>query len=206
MVLLQRGIGYSALASGAAGLPVTILLLLLSPRMGGLVIRVGARPLLTIGAVGVGAGFLLMLRIKPGATYWFGVFPGMVVFALGLAFVVTPITTTALRDIPMDRNGIASGVNNATARVGSLIAVAVLPLASGIASTSTSDVANLINGVHRALVIAAASCFVAAAVAWFALPRQSAPTEAKTADVMPAPPSMGPAVEPESRQAQARGG
>ncbi len=163
VVVLQEALGYSALASGAAGLPITVALLLLSSRVGGLVDRVGARLLLTAGGVGTAAGLLLLVRVGSGGGYWRDVFPGVTVFALGLSLVVAPVTTTVLADVGVRRQGVASGTNNAVARVAALLAVAILPLTSGI--SAAADAQELLTGFDRAMVSCAALCAAGAMVA-----------------------------------------
>lgn len=165
---LQRGLGYSALEAGAATFPITVILLLLSSRIGALVPRVGAGPLLTLGSLGTAIGLLLLRRVELGTSYVSGVLPGVVAFALGLSLVVAPVTTTVLSDVGEDRQGVASGINNAVARVSGLVAVAVLPLLSGLAGTEASG-AELVPALHRAVVIAAVMCLVATGVALIGL-------------------------------------
>lgn len=117
-IALQRGLGYSALAAGAATVPMTLVLLAFSARVGALLPRTGARPLLTLGALLAGAGLALLAGINPDTSYLTGILPGVLVFAAGLVLIVAPVTTTALTDVPPDRQGVASGTNNAVARVG----------------------------------------------------------------------------------------
>jgi EmrB/QacA subfamily drug resistance transporter len=131
VVQLQTGLGYSALEAGAAMVPLTVALLLFSSRVGALVPRVGARPLLTAGPVIAGAGLVLLALATPGASYVSGVLPGILVFSAGMCLVVAPITSTALGALEPVHAGLASGINNAVARVASLLAVAVLPAIAG---------------------------------------------------------------------------
>ena len=130
-VQLQTGLGYSALEAGAAMVPLTIALLLFSSRVGALVPRLGARPLLTLGPIAAGAGLMLLARATPGASYGTAVLPGILVFSAGMCLVVAPITSTALGALAPVHAGLASGINNAVARVASLLAVAVLPAVAG---------------------------------------------------------------------------
>ena len=95
------------------------------------------------------------------------VFPGIVIFALGLAFVVAPITTTALGDIPVDSSGVGSGVNNALARIAGLVAVAVVPLLAGLSHSSDLTGAAVLPGYQRAVLVCAALCLLGAILAWF---------------------------------------
>lgn len=167
-VALQVGMGYSAIAAGAAGIPVTILLALFSSRVGALLPKVGARPLLTFGPLCMSVGIAWLAVMRPGQSYWLGVFPGFVLFAIGLVFVVAPVTATALADVGPALSGAASGVNNAVARIASLVAIILLPLAGGMASSEatslTSGVAFL-DGYRTAMLVAAATCAIGGVVA-----------------------------------------
>jgi len=166
-VFVQLAMGYSALAAGAAGLPITILLALLSSRVGGLVSRWGPRWFLTLGPVVMALGLVWLSTLAPGATYFGAVLPAMVVFAMGLVLVVAPVTTAALRDIGGSQSGAASGVNNAVARVAGLIAIAVLPAAAGI----TASGAGLEQGFRSSMLMAAALCATGGVIAAFGFGR-----------------------------------
>jgi MFS family permease len=125
-LFLQEAAGYSALEAGLSLLPLTILTFLLSRRFGALADRIGPRPLMGFGPIVAGAGLLLMLRIDTDATYVTQVLPGVLVFGLGLSMTVAPLTATVLAGAPAHHSGIASGVNNAVARVAGLLSVAVV--------------------------------------------------------------------------------
>jgi EmrB/QacA subfamily drug resistance transporter len=146
---LQLALGYSALEAGASLLPVTVLMLFLSPRAGALAQRIGPRIPMTVGPIVVGIGMLMFTRISPGSTYFTSVFPAAVVFGLGLASTVAPLTATVLAAADDSDLGVASGVNNAVARLAGLLAVAVLPAAVGLETTLAPD--PLSNVVHTAL-------------------------------------------------------
>jgi EmrB/QacA subfamily drug resistance transporter len=160
-VYVQLAMGYSALAAGAAGLPITIVLALFSSRVGGLVSTYGPRRFLIAGPVVMAVALAWLSTLAPGSTYLGTVLPAMVVFALGLVLVVAPVTTAALRDIGPAQSGTASGVNNAVARVAGLIAIAVLPAAAGIGISGSG----LQEGYRTALLIAAVLCAVGAVIA-----------------------------------------
>ncbi len=160
-VFVQLAMGYSALAAGAAGLPITILLAVFSSRVGGLVSRWGPRWFLTLGPLVMALGLVWLSTLAPGSTYWGSVLPGMLVFAAGLVLVVAPVTTAALRDVRAAQSGAASGVNNAVARVAGLIAIAVLPAAAGIAASGTG----LEQGFRSSLLMAAGLCAVGGMIA-----------------------------------------
>jgi EmrB/QacA subfamily drug resistance transporter len=152
---LQVSLGYSPTAAGVAGLPITIIMLLLSARSGALAQRIGPRAQLVVGPFVLAAGMLLLLRVGPGASYLGAVLPAVVVFGLGLATVVAPVTATVLAAAPEEHAGVASGVNNAIARSGSLIAIAVLPAVAGLTGESYSDPVALTAGWRVALVVCA---------------------------------------------------
>ena len=126
VVFLQVALGYTPIAAGAASLPVTALMLVLSPRAGALAQRIGPRLPLTLGPILIAVGMLLMRRIDPGDSYLGAVLPAVVVFGLGLSLVVAPVTATVLAAADERHAGVASGVNNAVARTAGLVAVAAL--------------------------------------------------------------------------------
>lgn len=126
VVFLQQVSGYSALAAGMAGVPVTLILFLLSPRTGALANKYGPRLFMGLGPILAGCGFLLMLRLGTHVEYWTQLFPAIIIFGVGLAITVAPLTSAILGDVAPSQAGIASAVNNAVARVAGLIAIAVV--------------------------------------------------------------------------------
>ncbi|MET0728815.1 MAG: MFS transporter [Acidimicrobiales bacterium] len=162
---LQIVLGYSALEAGSAMIPVTLLMLLLSARAGALAQRIGPRLPMTIGPFLVGAGLVLWSGIDEGSSYLSGVLPGAVVFGLGLSLTVAPLTATIMASVDASHLGVASGVNNAVARLAGLLAVAVLPLAVGL-DTATASSSGLDAGADDALLIAAAMAAIGGVVAF----------------------------------------
>jgi EmrB/QacA subfamily drug resistance transporter len=163
---LQISMGYTPIEAGSASLPVTVLMLLGSARAGELAQRIGPRIPLTLGPLIIAAGLLLMLRINPGDSYVSTVLPAVIVFGLGLTLVVAPVTATVLAAIDSSHSGIASGVNNAVARVAGLLAVAVIPVAAGITGDKFYEPSAMTHGFHLGMVICAALALLGAVVAW----------------------------------------
>jgi EmrB/QacA subfamily drug resistance transporter len=123
---LQQVGGYTALAAGFAGVPISLMLFFLSPRFGAFTARVGPRLPMAAGPIVGGLGLLLLLRVGVDPSYPGEVLPALIVFGLGLSATVAPLTTTVLNAVDERNAGIASGVNNAIARVAGLLAIAVL--------------------------------------------------------------------------------
>jgi len=171
---LQTTLGYPPLAAGLATLPLTVLMLLLAARGGQLATRIGPRLPMTVGPLFCAAGVLLLSGVDAGDTYALGVLPGVVVFGLGLCLLVAPLTATVLDAAPDRYAGVASGVNNALARTGSLLAVAALPAAVGLSGADYARPGALSGGFRAAMLAAAALLVAGAAVSW-ALIRDDVP-------------------------------
>jgi EmrB/QacA subfamily drug resistance transporter len=190
VAFLQIALGYTALQAGAATLPITVLMLILSTPSGAIAGRIGPRIPLAAGAVLTGTGLLLMAQIHPGDSYAAAVLPSLVVFGAGLAALITPITATVLASVDARHSGIASAVNNAISRLGQMIAVAALPLAAGLSGAAFQDPAKMAAGFPVAMTIAAGASFAAALLAWTmisdnALRRSSANTREKAKAIPP---------------------
>jgi EmrB/QacA subfamily drug resistance transporter len=136
---LQQVAGYSPFEAGLATTPTTVLMFLLSGRFGALSARFGPRIPLTVGPIVGASGILLLLGLGQDVDYFADVFPAMVLFGLGLAITVAPLTTTVLNSVEERHAGVASGVNNAVARVAGLIAIAALGAVISAQFASTLD-------------------------------------------------------------------
>jgi EmrB/QacA subfamily drug resistance transporter len=169
VAFLQISLGYSPVEAGAASLPVTLLMLLFSARAGALAQRVGPRLPLTLGPLIVAVGLLWMTRIEPGDSYLAAILPPVLVFGAGLTLVVAPVTATVLAAADARHSGIASGVNNAVARVASLLAVAVLPIVAGLTGDAFYDPAAMTDGFHMAMVVCAALAAAGGLLAWLTI-------------------------------------
>jgi EmrB/QacA subfamily drug resistance transporter len=151
VIQLQVVAGYGPVAAGTALLPVTIVMLALSSRSGALASRIGPRLQMSVGPLVCAVGLLLMLRIGPGSSYLRDVVPAVLVMGLGLATMVAPLTATALASAPDEHAGLASGVNNAVARTGGLVAVAGIPTLAGLTGQVYADPAAFADGFATAI-------------------------------------------------------
>ena len=126
VLFLQQVAGYNALEAGSASIPVTIVMFALSTRFGALADKHGPRFFMGVGPLVAAAGLAWFLRLDADVDYVTDLLPGLLVFALGLSMTVAPLTATVLADADERNAGIASGVNNAIARVASLVAIAAV--------------------------------------------------------------------------------
>jgi EmrB/QacA subfamily drug resistance transporter len=160
---LQQTLGYPALAAGAATLPMTALIVLLSGRVGALAQRIGPRWPMTVGSMVAAVGLGLLGFARPGSQYLTEVLPGVVVLGLGLTLTAAPLTSAVLASASEEHVGAASGINNAISRIGGLLAVAALPVVAGIDMSVTG--APLGPGFAYAMWICAGLCGIGSAVA-----------------------------------------
>jgi EmrB/QacA subfamily drug resistance transporter len=156
IIFLQQIAGYSAFAAGLTFLPVSIIMFFLSSYFGTLAGKYGPRLFMTIGPVIAGLGFLLMLGADDMVNYWLDLLPGVVLFGLGLAATVAPLTTAVLGCIEKRQSGIASATNNAISRIAGLVAVAVIGVFVGPELT--------VSGFHTGLWFIAALLLAGGAI------------------------------------------
>lgn len=158
--------GYSAAAAGAAFLPFSAIMGVGSKWAGGLMSRTGPKLPLTLGPGIVAAGCVVLAFSSGIANFWTGVLPGLCLMSIGMTLAVAPLTTTVFDSAPKDKGGAASGINNAAARAGALLAVAALGLAFGSSGAAALS-PELLSAAYRyvmfgAAVLAALSALVAA--------------------------------------------
>jgi nitrate/nitrite transporter NarK len=151
---LQESLGFSPLRAGLATVPLPLTMLVLSSRSGALAQRIGPRPQLTAGPIASAVGAFMLSGVGPDSEYVADVLPGLVVFSLGLVTLVAPVTATVLAAAPQRFAGTASGVNNAVARTGSLLAVAGLPALVGLTGGDYTETGAMTAGYADALRIA----------------------------------------------------
>jgi EmrB/QacA subfamily drug resistance transporter len=179
---LQIALGYSALDAGASLVPVTLIMVFLSSRSGALAQRIGPRLQMTVGPLIIAAGLMLFTRIAPGATYLTAVLPAAIVFGLGLTCTVAPLTSTVLASVDDSELGVASGVNNAAARLAGLLAVAVLPAVVHLDTTLSP--AQLTGAVAVALRISAGLSVIGAVIAWLTVGREQEVAAVRPVDLL----------------------
>jgi EmrB/QacA subfamily drug resistance transporter len=158
VIFLQEVAGYSAIESGVATLPVTLVMFTLSRRFGALADRYGPRAFMACGPLLAAGGVLLLLRAGIHTSYVRDLLPGLVLFALGLSMTVAPLTATVLAGAEASDAGIASAINNAIARIAGLVGIAVIGVvvAGTLAGDSFGRNAGSVHAFHQALVICAA--------------------------------------------------
>jgi EmrB/QacA subfamily drug resistance transporter len=126
VLFIQQVGGYTPVEAGLSLLPITVMVVTLSRRFGGLADRIGPHRFMAAGPMVAGAGLLLLVRVSAQATYATELLPGILVFGLGLSMTVAPLTATVLGAVEPGHAGLASGVNNSVARVANLIAIAAI--------------------------------------------------------------------------------
>lgn len=122
------------------------------------------------GSLIAAIGMVLFARVRPGATFLNAILPAALVFAVGLSLLVAPLTTVALTSLGAKRAGLASGVNNAVARVADLIATAVIPFAAGLGGSRSLSVSTLVNGFTKAMFTSAGLCGLGTVIAALTMP------------------------------------
>jgi EmrB/QacA subfamily drug resistance transporter len=167
---LQITAGWSAIAAGSALIPATFLMLIGSAKSGEVATRIGPRPQLVVGPLLLAGGMLLLARVDRDADWVPDVLPGALLFGLGLVVFVAPLTASVMGCVDPAWVSTASGVNNAVARTGGLLAVAVIPSVSGL--TTAHGPGAVTDAFRVGMIIAAALAIVASAISAVGLPRR----------------------------------
>ena len=150
VIFLQQLAGYSPFKSGLATVPITIVMFVLSPRVGRLSMRFGPRLFMGVGPLICAVSLLGMMRLSPGFSYWTELLGPLVLFSVGLSLIVAPLTSTVLHDAGPSDAGIASGINNAIARIAGLLGIAIV----GAAISGSGNLLDL-PGFHLSMAITA---------------------------------------------------
>jgi EmrB/QacA subfamily drug resistance transporter len=183
VIYLQQVLHYSPLGAGASLLPLTALLLTLSSTTGRLASRIGPRLPMTLGPLMAAVGMAMFIRVTPGSSYVAAVLPAAIVFGLGLVLTVPALTSTALGAVSSNSAGIASAINNDVARVGALVAIALIPVLAGINTGGNAvDVAALSSGFRNGMLICAGLCALGGLVSFLTISNRWTPPT-----VQPAP-------------------
>jgi EmrB/QacA subfamily drug resistance transporter len=196
---LQTAMGYSALEAGASFLPLTVLMMLFSARSGALAQRIGPRAQMSVGPAVLAAGIALFVLAQPGRSFWVGVLPATVVMGVGLTILVAPLTAAVLAAVDDPHAGVGSAINNAVARLGGVLAVAVLPAAVGLTAGDGAVVVG--DGYERAMIVSAGLAGVGGVVAWLTI-RTAVPVTAVNRGAI-AEPCLPPCVEDQTDVAAA---
>jgi MFS family permease len=196
VLLYLQFIGFSPFEAGLVEIPTSLILIVLAARFGALADRLGPRLFLTAGPVLLGVGTLLFLLVEERSDFWTAGLAGLLLFALGLAMIVAPITATALSSAPSEYAGIASGVNSTVSRLGGLLAVAVVglvialvfegqvgetdavPLATDQTETELRD--GSIDAFRAGMLVVAGLAFAGAAVGAFGISNEQAEADGAT--------------------------
>jgi EmrB/QacA subfamily drug resistance transporter len=167
---MQQILGYSAVQTGAAFLPMTVLIILIAPIAGKLSDKHGSRWLISGGMVLLGVQLLYLSRLGAGADFW-DVLPGFLIGGLGMALTMTPTAAAATRAVPVHKAGVGAAVLNAMRQVGGSLGIALMGAIFAHQAAGKPRIEGFMAGFERSLTVAAVIAFVGAAVA-FALVRQ----------------------------------
>jgi len=164
VLYLQVVAGYSPMQAGLSLLPISLVMFLLSSRAGALAARIGARLPMTIGCIVAASGMFWLSGLDREPAYLSEVLPAVALFSVGLVFIAVPVTVAVLAAVSPGRAGVASGVNNAVARAAGLLAVAALPLVTGLTGDDYAQA--LARSFPRAMIACAALLLVASMLTW----------------------------------------
>ena len=162
---MQNILGYSAVQTGAAFLPMTVLIILVAPIAGKTSDRLGSRGLITGGMTLLAVQLLLFSQLSADASFW-NLLPALLIGGVGMALTMTPSAAAATRSLPVDKAGVGSAVLNSARQVGGTMGVAIMGaiVAAEVGDVPTPDA--FMRGFERALLVAAAIAIVGAIVAY----------------------------------------
>jgi EmrB/QacA subfamily drug resistance transporter len=166
-IYMQNILGYSATKTGAAFLPMTILIILIAPIAGKSSDRIGSRALMTVGMLCLAASLAIFSRLGLDSNFW-DFFPGLIVGGFGMALVMTPMTAAALGSVPVEKSGVGSGVLNTFRQVGGALGIAVMGaiVASYVdLGNGRPDPSSFIDGFQVALRVSVGFALLGAVVA-----------------------------------------
>ena len=177
-IYMQNVLGYSAVQAGAAFLPMTLLIILIAPQAGRLADKIGSRVLMTGGMTLVSLQLLIFSRLDESSSFW-NLLPGLLIGGVGMSLTMTPATAAAMKAVPRDKAGVGSAVLNAFRQVGGSIGVALMGAIMASRATVPPSVAGFVDGLHAALIVAAAIAFVGAVVSYILVrnPQHDAPPQ-----------------------------
>ena len=179
---MQNILGFSAVQTGAAFLPMTILIILIAPIAGRTTDRIGSRSFMTIGMCLVATQLLYFSQLGADATFW-NLLPGLLVGGAGMAMTMTPSAAAATRAVPVDKAGVGAGVLNACRQVGGSLGIAVMGAIMVHAAGGEQTVEAFMAGFQRSLLVAAVIALAGAVVA-FVLVRPHEMAEAPGRDAV----------------------
>jgi MFS family permease len=162
---MQNILGYSAVQTGAAFLPMTLLIILVAPIAGKTSDRIGSRGLMTVGMILISLQLLYFSQLGLDATFW-TILPAFLVGGVGMALTMTPSAAAATRSVPVDKAGVGSAVLNAARQVGGSLGIAIMGaiVAAQVGAQRTPEA--FVEGFERALIVAAVIAAVGAVVAF----------------------------------------
>jgi EmrB/QacA subfamily drug resistance transporter len=201
LVLYLQFLGFTPFEAGVIQMPVSGVMILLAARFGTLADRHGPRLFLTAGPALIGVAALLFALVGERSDFWTAGVAGLIAFSIALAVMVAPITAAALKSVPADQSGIASGVNNTVSRLGSLLAVAIIGAVVTLVFDASAPAAGVpldreqvepalraasVDAFRAAMLVAAALAFVAAAVGFVGISNREAKGDDQVSGAAPA--------------------
>jgi len=162
---MQNVLGYSAVQTGAAFLPMTILIILIAPVAGKTSDRFGSRGLMTTGMILIAVQLLYFSRLGVEASFW-SLLPAFLVGGVGMALTMTPSAAAATRSVSVDKAGVGAAVLNASRQVGGSLGIALIGAIMAIEAGGERTPEAFVDGLQTALLVASVIAAVGAVVAF----------------------------------------